>query len=222
MNQRKQNISRWYALGLAMVLTAGCLIASTGIAYARYRTQGTREFLFEPRPSSAVGVGVMYEEMLYTEVTSQDEFTPQWTTITQTVEGESGVTTNEVYALDFAIYHDVADSPSISAQVRLVASLDAWDPASGGNALLVYQEGETTRTFTAEVAPIGENTTLYHEFGEGWVFRFLDEYGREASWELEYSTQADIGAVPIQILLDPSAVKNTSLLQLQVLGEWAE
>ena len=218
MAKRKQNISRWYMLGLAAILTAGCMLVSVGTAYARYRLDSERLIFFSSKTPVQVALGVgMNENFEHT-----DQFGWEPVRLTES-EGET-TTTREVYQMTFTMsnYQDLVgyDSEDILVRVRLVASQEAWN----GNGTLVLSDGVlledgTPRQVPATVTPIGEDTKLYHTFGMGWVFQFLDEYGRELTWTLK---GGELSCVELQLTMDAAAVTGTSLLQLQVEGVRAE
>lgn len=220
MNQRKQNISRWYLLGLAVILAAGCLMLSVGTAYARYRLDSERLIPFTNKIPAQVVLGTA-ENGAFDQ---NGKFAWQWAQLTEGEGGEAAA--REVYQLTFAVsnYNDIAadEGQDLLVRVRLVGTLDAWNGTSGGTVVLqdgtVLADG-TQRQVTATVTEIPEDTALYHAFGKGWVFQFLDEYGRELTWHLE---GGKLSFQELQITMDAAAVNGTSLLQLQVSGEHTE
>lgn len=218
MNQRKLNSSRWYALGLAVVLAAGCMLLSVGTAFARYRLDSERLIPFVSRIPVQVALGILDEGGVF-DPAGEIAWTEEVLT-----EGEGDeARTRDVYRLTFAIsnYQDLVayDSEDMLVRVRLLGSLDAYSGTSGGTVVLTdgtLLEDGTERQVTATVTPIGEDTALYYAFGKGWVFQFLDEYGRELTWQLE---GGKLSCRQLRITLDASAVSGASLLQLQVSGE---
>ena len=222
MNQRKQNISRWYLLGLAMILMAGCLIASTGIAYARYRTDGERKIMFVSREPVQVFVGVMSEDVTTQEVLFDSATTPQW--VPRTILEEESAQSRTVYDLHFAVanHQDLTgyEKEDLTVRVRLVGSLGTWN----GAGTVVLTDGTILpdgmpRQVAATVTAIPQDTKLYHDFGPGWIFSFLDEYGKELTWELEggtYSWQE------LTVTVDAAMLGEANLLQIQTIGEHAE
>lgn len=220
MNRRKQNISRWYILGLALVLAAGCMLLSVGTAFARYRMDSEEQIHFMPKTFAEVALGVMEEDGF----NQYGTFGWREEQLTETVGGVSQV--RKVYRLDFTMANYLEqegyDDEDMLARVRLVGSLDAWKGSEFGTVVLMdgtLLEDGTPRQVTAAVAPIREDTRLYHTFGMGWEFRFLDQEGQELTWKLEGGT---LSCVQVQIIMDASALNGTSLLQLQVLGERVE
>lgn len=201
MNQRKFNSSRWYALGLAVILMAGCMMLSIGRAFARYRLDSEVDIRFTNR--MAVRLGTMVEDAFVPDAA------PEWTEI-WLPDGSAAV-------LDFAIYNDPEYGEDAMVRIRLVGSLNAWNPT--GNPIMTITDGTlledgTKQTWTATAEPIGTDTALYHTFGSGWVFRFLDENGQELTWDLNIGDWKQM-----QIILGGTAVRDTNLLQLQISSE---
>lgn len=212
MNQRKQNSSRWYVLGLALILAAGSLMAAVGTTFARYRLDSERLISFVNRTPAQVVLGTAENGV----------FDPQG----QFGWQESVAADRKVYQMTFAVsnYNDIApdEGEDLMVSVRLVGTLDAWNGSSGGTVVLkdgtVLEDG-TERQVLATVTAIPEDTALYHAFGKGWVFQFLDEYGRELTWHLQGGKES---CQELQIILDAAAVNGPSLLQLQVAAELTE
>ena len=223
MNQRKQNISRWYLLGLAAILTVGCLMVSVGTTLARFRVDNEKNILFEPKTPVAPALGTMDEEGVF-----DPEGTIAWVEQTITITPEeggaaSGTQTKKVYSLDFTVSNYISEGKyqeeNLTVRIRLVGSLDAWNETTPGTVVLtdgVTLEDGTQREFTATVTGIPENTALYHSFGVGWVFQFVDENGQELTWTLEGGR---LSCQKLNITMDADGLGGTSLLQLQIVGE---
>lgn len=221
MNRRKLNISRWYALGLAAVLVAASLLLAIGTTWARYRTEvGQETNLFEARRPISVTLGKLDDAGNFG---AEDEIL--WEKQT---DGKM--------LLNFAISNANADEDaekpyleeSLEVRVRLVGSLAAWSESETAKVILTdgtllksdFQTAEPQeKEFTAEVMRIPEKTALYYSFGDGWVFRFLDEEGEELTWILE---GGQLSCVEMNITIDSAALAGTSLLQLQIIGEIAD
>lgn len=215
MNRRKLNICRWYALALALVLTAGCMMLSVGTAFARYRLDEEWMLKFVNRAPVAVFLGRMNPDQGFL-----GDAPLQWQE--QIIPGDGEQTPQRKAAvLNFAVanYHlgNDFDNGDIQFRVRLIGTLNAWDPAGGGTMVLRQKLPDgTLREVAATVTPIGADTPLSHSFGTGWVFQFLDEYGQELTWTLKGGEQS---STELDLILDSTAWLDTSLLQLQVAGE---
>ena len=219
MNRRKQNISRWYQLGLAAVVLVSCLLISVGTAQARYQLDSERLIRFSPETAAQPCLGTMEGEHFnqYGAAVWKEALLPG--------EGENAEP-RQVYQMDLAISNYLemtgSDNENMRVYLRLLGTQDAWKGSGSGAVVLtdgtILPDG-TPRQITATVTPIREDTLLYHEFGMGWEFRFLDEYGRELWWDLE---GGQLSCVPLQLTMDAAALGGTSLLQLQVAGERVE
>lgn len=214
MNRRKQNISRWYALGLAGVLTAGCMMLSVGTAYARYRLDSEKMISFINKTPAQVSLGTV----------ADGEYDPYgtigWREVLLT-EGEGAeAVTRRVYRLELALsnYLDLEgyDKENIQTRIRLVGSQEVWKSGSAGTVVLTdgtLNADGTPRQVAATITPIQKDTSLYYNFGMGWEFRFLDEFGQELTWHLE---GGQLSWIPLQITMDAAGLEGTGLLQLQV------
>lgn len=212
MSQRKMNISRWYLLGLAAVLTALSLIAAVGTTLARYRVEQERTILFEPKSPVAVALGTLDEDGGFVP-----DGTIQWKT-----QPENSNILELNFAVSNYITEETCQQEDLEVRIRLVGSLAAWSAEQSTQVFLTdgtLLEDDTPRQYTAEVMQIPENTALYHSFGVGWIFRFLDENGQELTWKLEGGT---LSCAQMNITMDASALSGTSLLQLQIVGQTAE
>lgn len=235
MNKRKRNISQWYALGITALLMAGCMLLAVGSTLARYRTDSQQGILFEPREPVKVTLG----KMILNEETQQQEFdsTASIGWVTQ-ADGSA--------LLNFVVSNQEQQEEPLEVRVRLLGSLHAWSgeesatlgggettetttaatadttepPVPGGNIILTdctpVEEGEEQPAYGAYVMRIPENSALYHSFGDGWVFRFLNDEGEELTWTLE---EGKLSCVELNLTITGDALAGTSLFQLQIVAE---
>ena len=63
-----------------------------------------------------------------------------------------------------------------------------------------------------------KDSPMFSVFGEGWVFTFPDEDGKEMTWLLEGGS---LSTISCQILIDGIELTDPSLLQLTVTGYFA-
>jgi hypothetical protein len=70
--------------------------------------------------------------------------------------------------------------------------------------------------YTAEVTRITVGTSLYHTYGEGWLFRFLDQEGRELTWDL---AGGQFSSIHVELILEGADPATATLLQLQITGD---
>lgn len=193
MNPRKSNISPALSLGLAALLVVGCLMAALGVSFARYRTEEKDGIRFHPAQTARVYLGYMENGSFICQQNS-------W------------VATGNGLQLSFAISNGRTNSSYAHADqqavVRLVASLGAWQENSTESIHLFVGN----QFYVAEAERITEGSALFDQFGDGWVFRFVDEDGNEYMWDLPGGSFSWI-----EMQLD-TTISDIGLLQLQVIG----
>lgn len=216
MNRRKQNISRWYALGLAAVLVISSLILATGIALARYRTEYKETIKFVTGEPGGIYLGAVDEETGTFDVTA----TGNWEQVENTLQ------------LDFSVANGV-DQENCAERtqvfhVRLIGSLGIGQDETLPTIKLIdptvhdsTKAADENEGYTAEPIRIVEGSLLHTTFGDGWVYCFLDEEGEELTWVLEGGEFSCVGLCAL-IVLDDNTQLDTSFLQLQVLGEMTD
>lgn len=197
MKRRKFHISPLLLLGLAALLTVGCLMAAVGISFARYRTDVKAGIHFRPDKTAQICLGYVAEDGSFL------------------AQQSSWVTVDETLRLSFAVSNGSSASAfsAVDQQtgVRLIASLGAWQ-ANGAEAMTLTVGNQV---YTATAQRITEGSALYAQFGDGWVFRFLDAEGREPSWTLPGGS---FSCTEMLLQVSAAAISDTSLLQLQVIG----
>ena len=196
MDRRKLHIFPWALLLLASLLAIGSIAVCVGVSFARYRTEAGWEQQFEVRQNGSVLLGQMIDGVF-----SDTEGT--W------VRSEGQLT------LDFAVSNGTADAHSDMDQqvsLRVIASLSAGTQQTLSRLTLTV-DGET---YTATAEAIRRGSSLYRSFGDGWILRFLGEDGQELSWTLAGDAQNHI---EMRLSMDETLLEDTSLLQLQLLGE---
>ena len=233
MSKPKSNISRWYSLGLGALLVAGCLMLGIGTTFARYRTDAQTGILFEPRVPITVTLGRMNGENNEFDSTApigwemQPDGSMRMNLVVSTPEQQDK-------PLDFRVrflgsLHAWSGKPTDESTETTTATTDATTEETfpldmTPQATVILTDGtrledDTEQVWTAEVMRIPPNSALYHSFGEGWVFRFLDEEGEELTWTLE---NGQLSCVELNITISGDAFTGTSLLQLQVVAEHAK
>lgn len=193
MNQRKLHISPWVALLLAAVAVLGCVLAAVGVSFARYRSASGWEYQFQAQQSGSVLLGVM-DGGTFTQKESA------WVRVDDQLQLHFAVSNGTGADAFAALRQDVS--------IRVIASLGNWSDK------LTLTVGENTYTATATAIRAG--SALHRTFGDGWVLRFLDEQGNELHWTL---SGAEWESIAMQLTLTGDGLTDTSLLQLQVVGE---
>ena len=156
MNHRKSNRITWYSLVLLLVLCAGFLVLSTGTSFARYRSQRDTDITFQVQPLEQICLGTPGK---------YGRFIPEYPTL-QMVDGVNRMdlavangTSADVYA-----YHDQKFT------LQFWGSPGLWDGDSPAKISLLQEDGTL---IPAKVTRIAEGTTLYHAYGDGWIYRFF-------------------------------------------------
>lgn len=197
MNPRKFHISPMLTLGLATLLAVGCLLAAVSISFARYRGDYQGGIHFRPDEVAQLHLGYV----------SDGAFIP-WQS--------NWVAQNDTMELSFAVSNGktAAECSREDQRLRLrvIASLGAWEE-DGREPITLTVDG---KTYTAQVERIQESSALYSQFGEGWVFCFLDAEGKEPTWDLPGGSFC---YTEMLLQVSAAAMPDTSLLQLQVIGE---
>lgn len=182
---------------LGVILVIGCLVATIGITFARYRTQWNSHMGFQVERVGRVQLGTVQDAAFTTTPAT-------WTE------------TDGIRQLTFAVSNglSISDHADIGQNVRLqlVASLGAWQADS--KEIITLTVGD--KTYTATASPIPEGSTLHTKFGDGWVFRFVDADGNEYTGQLSGAT---FQYIPMELSMNSQAISDTSLLQLQVSAE---
>lgn len=208
MNQRKLNTSSWYFLGLAALLLIFSLVASTGTAQARYRTEARGNITFEARKSVSVYLG----KVEYSENTTEGKFV-------QTNEGGWERNEDGSLQLDFAVAngtsHASFEEEDQQVYIRLVSSLGIQSEEDDITLTLTFpsaDDPEELEQVEAKAIQIVPGSALHTTFGEGWVFRFMED-GEELAWNLQ---GGELAYIEMGLTLEGATMNDASLLQLQI------
>ncbi|MBQ5322286.1 MAG: hypothetical protein J6J07_02460 [Oscillospiraceae bacterium] len=184
------------------------LVIATGTTYARYRTDAEAEILFEVKTPSQIIIGTVL-----TNAEGNEEFDPNgilgWKT-------EGNTATLEIAVSNGSSGNSVKDQ---EIRFRLIGGLGLSVGEGTAEVTLKITEDGSEKIFYAEAEKILENTALHFEHGDGWVFTFFDENGKEFSRILEGGKTSyikmsiivdttEIGK-EIQDLLEPQFVAET-------------
>lgn len=213
MKRWKLNISSWYSLGLTALLVISCLVVSTGMAWARYRTEETESIYFKAREPVSVYLGkVEYGE----GNAAEGEFV-------QTNEGSWELNEDGQLQLRFAVANGTSEAAfeerNQEVYVRIVGSLGIQTVADNISLKLTYPNEEnpdTPNVVKATAVRIDPNSTLYSTYGDGWVFTFREE-GEELTWTLE---GGELSYIEMDLTVEGGTMAGTSLLQLQIASRY--
>lgn len=213
MKRWKLNISSWYSLGLTALLVISCLVVSTGMAWARYRTEETGSIYFKAREPVSVYLGkVEYGE----GNAAEGKFV-------QTNEGSWELNEDGQLQLRFAVANGTSEAAfeerNQEVYVRIVGSLGIQTVADNISLKLTYPNEEnpdTPNVVKATAVRIDPNSTLYSTYGDGWVFTFREE-GEELTWTLE---GGELSYIEMDLTVEGGTLADTSLLQLQIASRY--
>jgi len=189
-------------LGLAVLLILVSIMLTVGVAFGRYRTElDPFEYWFAPRdPDSIYLWGGKTGE-------SFDPLPGSWTV------DETGST------MPFLVTNGIKSEFS-EKDVTFAVQVAATEGILDGNNLsleLLVVDGENEPTYIAQAEKITEKTQFYNEFGEGWLYRFYDEEGKEMTWTLKGGEMSEFsGELQISGMIDS---KYFSMLQLQIVAQ---
>ena len=207
MDRQKNSLLR-HLLCLALLLCMAALVIATGTTYARYRTDAEAEILFEVKTPSQIIIGTVL-----TDAEGNEEFDPNgipgWKT-------EGNTATLEIAVSNGSSGNGIKDQ---EIRFRLIGGLGLSVGEGTAEVTLKITEDGSEKIFYAEAEKILENTALHFEHGDGWVFTFFDENGKEFSRILEGGKTSyikmsiivdttEIGK-EIQDLLEPQFVAET-------------
>lgn len=161
---------------LTLILCIGLLAVSSGITYARYRT--------ERQDNIAVQVG--QPEMVLLGNVENGVFT--------STDSLNWVVEDDVASLQFAVANGASETSYSTrdqvVQLCMIGSLgilkDGMPPELSVTFIPQGENGEE-QTVEATVSSIVEGTALYHSYGSGWLYTFYEttaEGDRELTWEL--------------------------------------
>ena len=167
-------MKRKYLNLLTLVCLVVCLALSVGVAYGRFQWEFPQmPYLFTPElPDNLFLCGSVSEDWL--DHGNLPELSDQWMPDGDGVKKEFGVTNG---------YAQLVSRQEQIYTVRLAVSLGVEDPTKLTVTLSWRDSQGEIHQETAEPVPIAEGTTLHTSFGDGWVYRFLQD-GQEVKFSL--------------------------------------
>lgn len=180
---------------LGILLLVGCLAATIGVAFARYRDYWNRNMGFQADKVGRVQLGTAADGVF-------SETAAQWTLA------------DGAWQLSFAAANGTGgeDHADYTQHIHLqvVASQGAWD---GEKPMVLTVEGQT---YTASATPITAGSALHTQFGDGWLICFVDSNGSEYMGQLPGEA---FDYIAMQLSVSADAITDTSLLQLRLTSE---
>ncbi len=172
MNQRKPNRPLWSWLALAILLCISALVVSTGTAFARYRTEKTKDITFSVRELEQAWLG-KYCTITQENQTETEVFQPQETFSWETVDG---VTQLELVVAN-GVSEDRYAKRDLEVRFRLLATLGVLNDMEPAEMHVTITEQGQSETIQAVPTSIVEGTALHHTYGDGWVYTIQNADG---------------------------------------------
>ena len=219
MKQLKNNrrVTRMHGLQLMLLLflCIGCLAVATGTAYARYRSEGEDDLLFEVRQPDQLVMGTIQEEK-FVPLAPADQL--QWT-IDET---------NGIASLTFTIANG-SDKKNFSekeqtVKLRMLGTLNLAVTGTPPELTVTYGSeklnGETVeKTAVGEVSYLVKGTALHHSYGDSLLYTFYEttaEGKDEVTWELP---GGELSYVTLTIKMTGDISEKSGLLQPVIVAE---
>ena len=196
MGQKKLDRPHILAVPLTAILLLGCVCLLIGTAWARYRYRQITDVAFAPKTAAQV---YMFGEK------NANGFAPMADTLTETENGQ---------VLDFVVTNGESKTQFSHedqyACVRLYVSLSLGNGENLAATLTV-----DSKQYTAVARQLDGDSAVCQTFGEGWIYCFMDENGKELRWFLEGEK---LSALDMSLLVDADTGLDSSLLRLMVTG----
>lgn len=194
---RQKNSSLRHLLCLALLLCMAFAVIATGTAYARYRTDAKAELLFTIRKPAELVIGTVIN------VDGNEEFDPSG--IPEEWKTEGNTATLEIAVSNGSSGNGIKDQ---EIRFRLIGGLGLSVGEGTAEVTLKITEDGSEKIFYSEAEKILENTALHFEHGDGWVFTFFDENGKEFSRILEGGKSSYI---KMSIIVDTTEIDKENL-----------
>ena len=222
MKQQRNNrrAARIYGLQLLLLLflCIGCVAVATGTTYARYRSEGGDDMLFEVREPDQLELGTIQEEK-FVPHDPLDQL--QWT-IDET---------NGIASLTFTIANG-SDEKNFSmkeqsVKLRMLGTLNLAVIGTPPELTVTYGSeklnGEAVeKTAVGEVSYLVKGTALHHSYGDSLLYTFYEttaEGKDEVTWELP---GGELSYVTLTIKMTGDISEKSGLLQPVIVAEPVE
>jgi len=245
MNEKYPGMPSWSTLGLAALMLVGCLIGAVGIATARYRADLQASAVFQPQAPVQVYLGQFRPDetsQTYTFDTAQQSWQPmeedghRFYQLSFAISNSPTMTEFPADTQQVRIrlvgsvgLWNMDEEKNVVLKLRVPKPVKEPDPTDPTTATDPTGEtaAPTTATdptepellydeYTAVVSRVAAGTALYHTYGDGWLFRFVDEEGRELTWDL---AGGQFSCMTVDLILEGTDPAATTLLQLQIIGD---
>lgn len=171
MSARNRNLSM-VLLVTVLLLTA---VLAVGPGLARFQAEESQPLVFVPAAPGKVYLGTMATP----DESNVSGFDPQEMNHWETVDGG--------LQLPFTVANGASgESKTLQTQsftVQLIGSLGLGNPLPDVELHVMEPEGQ--QVYRGMPTQIAQGSPLYQTYGDGWVFRFYDEAGKERTWQLQ-------------------------------------
>lgn len=203
MFRGKQNSFARSRIALIVALLSVSLILIVGVAWGRYRTGISGDITLQSRQPTGIYLYGGKNETGYTPLTDHWQVAP----------GGGGS------SLSVLVTNTDAGAPpsrDVHFSLRLAATQGIGEGGSWSLSLHVPEADGSVSVYPGAAQAIAENTQLYGQFGDGWVYRFYDVNGAEVEFTLPGDVLSEWqGSV---VCNGTDANGNQALLQLQVIA----
>lgn len=213
MNQRKPNRPLGHTLALAALLCICVLVVSTGTAFARYRTEKTKDITFSVRELEQAWFGK------YCTITQEDQTE---TEVFQHQENFSWETVDGASQLELVVANGMSEDRyakrDLEVRIRILATLGVLNDMEPAEISLTITEQGQSETIQAVSTAIVEGTALHHTYGDGWIYTIQNADG-EVTRTLPGDRFSEIGlTITIKGVTPQEAAQVQPLLLSRVTG----
>lgn len=211
-HKQKNRICLIWTVTVILVLT----VLSIGVTFSRYRTDIFGDLTFENRESSEV--------YLWGEKTEEGVLLPlpgTWT-VTDVTKTMFFTVTNGLPAVpeeinpEGEVIAEATEPVVMERDMTVSIQLAVNQGLADGEALhILLRIGD--ESIPAHAEPIPEGTDLHTKFGDGWVYRFLDDKGEPRRWALPGGQWAELSG---ELVCQEYNIESLDcVMQLQVIAE---
>lgn len=214
MDSRKQNISRWCALGFAAALLSLSVVLTAGVAFARYWAETKKTVSFSADVPASIYLGTY----TVSDTGGADVLDPASPGLWEQVGAVSQLPFWVANGPDSKHF----ESREQSFQVRLIVQQDTVESLTvkllDPRVHDITRPGDESQGYIATGTPIAENSPMYQMYGGGWVYDFQDADGITRTWNLKGGEFSCLGLVAV-VIPDGQTQVDANCVQLQVIGQ---
>ena len=211
-HNQKNRICLVWVMAVISILT----VLSVGVTYGRYRTDIYGDLTFENRKTEKVYLwGKKTEEGALLPLPGSWTVTDLSKTMPFTVTNGLPAAREETAPggeITAETTQPVLSERDMTVSIQLAVNQGLTD-AKALQVLLRMDE----ESIPAQAEPIREGTELHEKFGDGWIYRFLDDKGKPRCWELPGGQWSELSGE--LVIVDYTIDSEACIMQLQVIAE---